>query len=126
MALMALNDHFLKHAYPSWVTGKLSDFLGVFYFPLFLAAVWCVIARKNLTQRLLFTTMILTAALMLLVKTDAQVTRFIEETFSHWLFRIRMTADPSDLISLVSLFATYGFARRYISKPTANRPAEAR
>ena len=34
-----MNDHVLKHACPGVVTGKLSDFAGLFFFPLFLADV---------------------------------------------------------------------------------------
>jgi hypothetical protein len=30
VALLVVNDHVLKQAYPSWLTGKLSDFAGVF------------------------------------------------------------------------------------------------
>lgn len=30
VALLAVNDHFLKQAFPGWLTGKLSDFAGVF------------------------------------------------------------------------------------------------
>src|SRR5210317_531581 len=40
-ALLALilNDHLFKAVYPSWLTGKLSDFSGLFVFPVFLAVV---------------------------------------------------------------------------------------
>ena len=41
--LMALNDHLFKYQWPSEFTGKLSDFLGMFYFPLFLVALYCLI-----------------------------------------------------------------------------------
>jgi len=37
LLLLALNDHFLKYHYSSWLTGKLSDFAGLLIFPLFLA-----------------------------------------------------------------------------------------
>jgi hypothetical protein len=30
VATMALNDHWLKQRFPSWVTGKLSDFAARF------------------------------------------------------------------------------------------------
>ena len=39
IGLLLLNDHVLKAAWPSWVTGKLSDFTGVFFFPFLLGAV---------------------------------------------------------------------------------------
>lgn len=38
IGLLLLNDHVLKAAAPSWVTGKLSDFAGLFFFPFLLAA----------------------------------------------------------------------------------------
>jgi hypothetical protein len=39
IAVLVVNDHVLKAAYPGWVTGKLSDVAGLAFFPLLLAAV---------------------------------------------------------------------------------------
>ncbi|RME80567.1 MAG: hypothetical protein D6775_15855, partial [Caldilineae bacterium] len=39
IGLLLLNDHVLKIVAPSWFTGKLSDFAGLFFFPFLLAAV---------------------------------------------------------------------------------------
>lgn len=36
LGILILNDHFLKALYPSWVTGKLSDFAGLFVFAVIL------------------------------------------------------------------------------------------
>ncbi len=33
IAVLVLNDHALKATHPSWWTGKLSDFAGLFFFP---------------------------------------------------------------------------------------------
>lgn len=38
LVLLLLNDHVLKYAYPGWLTGKLSDFAGLFVFVLFFYA----------------------------------------------------------------------------------------
>lgn len=38
VAVLVLNDHLLKGAFPGFVTGKLSDFAGLAFFPLFLQA----------------------------------------------------------------------------------------
>ena len=38
IALLVVNDHILKVVYPSWITGKLSDFAGLFFFPFIVAA----------------------------------------------------------------------------------------
>ena len=42
IALTALNDHLLKGsgALPGWLTGKLSDFAGLFFFPIAVVAAW--------------------------------------------------------------------------------------
>ncbi|HWK88723.1 MAG TPA: hypothetical protein VNP72_01960, partial [Longimicrobium sp.] len=39
LALLVLNDHVLKAAYGSWLTGKLSDFAGLLAFALFWRAL---------------------------------------------------------------------------------------
>lgn len=39
LATLIINDRFLKSAWPSWWTGKLSDVAGMMFFPLLLAAV---------------------------------------------------------------------------------------
>ena len=38
--LLAFNDHYLKRHHPFFLTGKLSDFAGIFFFPLFLCALF--------------------------------------------------------------------------------------
>jgi hypothetical protein len=49
VALLILNDHIFKEAYPSWLTGKLSDFSGIFLIILFLRSVGPDHARKITT-----------------------------------------------------------------------------
>ncbi len=39
MALLGLNDHVLKGIFPGMITGKLSDFAGLVFFPLVLELV---------------------------------------------------------------------------------------
>jgi len=38
--LLLLNDYFLKAVFHNWFTGKLSDFAGLFIFPLFWTALF--------------------------------------------------------------------------------------
>ena len=33
VGVLLVNDHVLKDAYSSWLTGKLSDFAGLYFFP---------------------------------------------------------------------------------------------
>jgi hypothetical protein len=39
IAVLVVNDHLLKDAYPGWLTGKLSDLAGLVFFPLLVALV---------------------------------------------------------------------------------------
>jgi hypothetical protein len=39
LALLLFNDHFLKYAWPSWLTGKLSDFAGLYFAPFFFLTI---------------------------------------------------------------------------------------
>ena len=40
IAVLFINDQFLKYAYTSWLTGKLSDFAGLVFFPLILELIF--------------------------------------------------------------------------------------
>ena len=47
IAVLCLNDHLLKAHFGSVWTGKLSDFAGLAYFPLFLQALWELLAARR-------------------------------------------------------------------------------
>lgn len=51
LGVLLLNDHILKTLTPSWLTGKLSDFAGVFFFPFLLAALIAFLRRGCLSTR---------------------------------------------------------------------------
>lgn len=127
MVGMAVNDHWLKYAYPSWVTGKLSDFLGVFYFPIFLCALACLLANFPLrwirgrrrgfayiNPPLMIAASALTAALMAAVKLDSGLADAIAVWFSNVFFPIRLVADPTDLLALLVLPLSYRYALEFI------------
>ena len=46
LLLLLLNDYVLKYSFPGWLTGKLSDFAGLFVFVSFLYA--CLPKRTDL------------------------------------------------------------------------------
>src|SRR5687767_14480465 len=39
ITLLLINDHVLKVLSPSWLTGKLSDFAGLFFFPFIITTI---------------------------------------------------------------------------------------
>lgn len=52
IVLLLLNNHAFKVISPSWLTGKLSDFAGLFFFPFIVAAVLSLLLTKfNFTSR---------------------------------------------------------------------------
>lgn len=123
---MAVNDHWLKNAYPSWLTGKLSDFLGVFYFPIFVCALICLswnfMVRPFMKTRIAYitnglmgATMGLTAILMIGIKLSPTAAQQVQLVFSSLLFDIHITPDPTDLVALLSLPLSYAYARQFIN-----------
>lgn len=104
VGIMLLNDFILKPLAPSWWTGKLSDFAGLIFLPLILAAflTWLVPARLRCHWQV-------TGALALgsvlvgfiLLKADVNT--------NHWMlnllragsgFNLAAAVDPTDLLAL--------------------------
>ena len=135
--LLLLNDHVLKHAHPSWWTGKLSDVAGLVFFPLLLEAiVELALAAthryKHPSRMLNIVTIVITAIGFSWVKTTASghaayalvggVARWPFEAISAWisgssappLARARGVIDASDLLALFALLGALhvGHTRR--------------
>ncbi|NTV39258.1 MAG: hypothetical protein HGA51_04780 [Demequinaceae bacterium] len=51
IAVMALNDHVLKHSYGTWWTGKLSDVAGLVFFPAVVAVALAAVRPTLATSR---------------------------------------------------------------------------
>ncbi len=111
IALLLLNDHLLKALAPSWITGKLSDFAGLFFFPFIVAALLSLLLEKaRLSVRqigaLAFT---LVAAGFLLLKTAVSFNALAGELVSAVLGRPAAFAlDLTDLIALAALIPAWG------------------
>jgi len=120
--LTGLNDHYLKYKFPGFITGKISDFLGLFYFPLFCAAIIILmghfILRKTyqLNKTMLFVFIVLTDIVFVILKLNHEASQSFSTVFSEWIFKIKIVNDPIDLIALVSSYACYLFARSYFLK----------
>ena len=79
IAVLVLNDHLGKAAFPGVITGKLSDLAGLAFFPLFLqAGVEIALAAAGRpwvrSDRVLWGAMALTAVVFALVKLDTTET----------------------------------------------------
>jgi hypothetical protein len=105
--LLVLNDHLLRHFWPSWLTGKLGDFAWLFFFPFIAAAflAWLLPARLQARQHwvggLAFT---LVGAVFFLAKTlpvfRTDIIKVMESVFG---FPIAISDDVTDLVALLSL-----------------------
>lgn len=116
VALLALNDHWLKRAWPGLVTGKLSDLAGCFVLPLFLSALLACATRWPLARRLAVgagATVVFFTALKLSPAVAGAVARALDLSalgLGGW--RSRIVADPTDLVALPCAWLAAIWGRR--------------
>ncbi|MFC0513206.1 hypothetical protein ACFFGT_03305 [Mucilaginibacter angelicae] len=90
LLLLALNDHYFKQHYTSWLTGKLSDFAGLLIFPMFLLFLFPKLSKWSV---------IVTGLFFIFWKTPFS-TGFIEAYNKISFIPITRTVDYSDYIAL--------------------------
>jgi len=126
LALLVLNDHVLKAAFPGQITGKLSDAAGLAFFPLLLLGAWelaLLLAGRWRwpSRRSAIAVVVVTGLGFVLVKTTAPGAEAFGTAigFGQWLAGIpgalatamplgaaqpaRVLADPGDLVALPAL-----------------------
>lgn len=131
IALLILNDHFLKKAFPGFVTGKLSDVAGLVFFPLLVLAAWEVVTwlrgRQRLAdRRVLAAAVIGTAVVFSSMKLLPAANEFGSVALGalQWLAGllpmprpVPIALDPSDLIALPALLLAYAIGARRAVEP---------
>ena len=110
IGLLILNDHFLKHIFPSALTGKLSDFAGLFFFPFLLIFFLGLIV--NWTGLSLRDPAILCFAMTILwftaIKTWQPANLWTSSLASRILgYPTQIALDPTDLIALTILWPSW-------------------
>ncbi|MBU0488134.1 MAG: hypothetical protein KKD31_09315 [Bacteroidetes bacterium] len=93
LTILLLNDLLLKELFGNWITGKLSDFAGLFIFPLF----WTAIFPRH--RKKIF---VLTGLIFIFWKSPYSQS-FILSWNNLGLLQIARIVDYSDLIALVVL-----------------------
>jgi hypothetical protein len=139
VALLVVNDHWLKAVAPGVLTGKLSDFAGLAFFPLFLQGAIEVAKRRASSRTLLIACAAATAIVFALVKTWAPAALVYRDGLGllQWPARAAaamlagraiplplpttLTMDAGDLLALpaVVLAVLSGWSRR----PSPSFPA---
>ena len=135
LALLAINDHWLKGGdyLPSVITGKLSDFTGIFFFPLLLTACFDValyglqilwrrpLLDASLRRWKLLSACIFTAALMIAIKLSPAAASLLLQILDRFnvaglLGPGQIIQDPTDLWALPMLVLAYYFGRKRIAE----------
>lgn len=142
ISVLLFNDHVLKQAFPGFVTGKLSDFAGLVFFPLLLVAAWSAagsaVGRPGIGgHRSLLVVTLATGVVFAAVNLVGSVADVYEAVLGllQWLAglplatitgvplpspgRVELTQDPTDLIALPALLLAYavGDAHRRSDAP---------
>jgi len=129
IGLLVINDHVLKQLAPGVLTGKLSDFAGLAFFPLLLAAAAEHARIRRGTQTVLLAALA-TAAVFAAIKVCAPAAELYRVGLAalQWparaaravltgesvpsLGRVAHVADRTDLVALIALALPITLARR--------------
>ncbi|MEW5849753.1 MAG: hypothetical protein AB2A00_13125 [Myxococcota bacterium] len=117
VALMAVNDSWLKQAFHNAITGKLSDFAGCFFLPLYVSALLSLVTSWNGPVRLGLGAAV-TLAIFIPVSVSPSAARVLCDVLAvrgAWLgfHGYRIASDPTDLMALpcVAVAVWYGLPR---------------
>jgi hypothetical protein len=148
LVLVIFNDMVLKVSYPSVLSGKLSDFAGLVYFPLFLVAAfeglrW--LRRRSgweLTPRAVVVAVVVVGSAFVAIKVSYPAGEVYRTVMGMvWypldlvssvlggngvppLSRVALVQDRVDLIAVPSLLLPVWVARRVMTPPTVEVPPD--
>ncbi|MEV4276352.1 hypothetical protein [Actinoplanes xinjiangensis] len=120
LALLIINDHLLKSAWPGWVTGKLSDAAGMVLAPPLLAALAGLIAPRLPFRRVAAAAIVTVGAGFIMVKLWGYGAQLASEAWSL-ITPSLVRADPSDLLACPFLALAWWTAGRPLEGVRARR-----
>jgi hypothetical protein len=109
--MLLFNDHWLRHNYPSWLTGKLGDFTWLIFAPLICVTLfaWIIPRRlknhENIVAITSFTFIGLWFATAKTIPFIHAITKNTVEAIIGWQGTLRI--DPTDLLTLPALLIGY-------------------
>ena len=121
LGLLAFNDGWLKGNGPSWLSGKLSDFAGLFFAPILLLVL--IELLPPLQKSDYFTSRrVASYGAIGFVFAAAQVSDIGAKVYEGvflparwlptWADGFALTQDPTDLVALMALAASYVWSSR--------------
>lgn len=116
VAVLAANDHFFKAAFHNTLTGKLSDFAGCFFLPLYVSAVLALVTRWSLERRL-WIGAVATIGIFVPVKVSGAAGDFVSRTVGLIAIPLGIGAqhivtDPTDLIAVPMICLAILYAQK--------------
>jgi len=109
--LLLFNDHWLRHQYPSWLTGKLGDFTWLVFMPFLVALVLAFIIPKTSSKQTQFVgiaALVITGVWFASVKTIPIVHDVMLETLYALMgYRGSFRMDVTDLMTLPALLVSW-------------------
>jgi hypothetical protein len=120
LALLIVNDHLLKAAFPGWVTGKLSDVAGMVVAPPLLAALAGLVAPRAGFRRLAAGAIVAVGVGFTIIKMWSYGSTLASEAWSL-ITPSLVRADATDLLALPFLAVAWWVAGRPLADPLARR-----
>lgn len=122
LALLALNDHWLKGAgiLPGWLTGKLSDFAGLYVAPALLAAL-----LRTRSPAGLVACHAAVLAVFAAINLDPRCAALLASALGVLGFEWRIVTDAADLIALPALLGSWSWLRRAMGTAAPTRARRA-
>jgi len=121
IGVLLINDHILKTAMPSGLTGKLSDFAGLFFFPFLVGVILQVgsrLARRGRAcspQTALALGILLSGAGFSAIKTLPAANLLAVDLLTRLLNTpIQLVLDPTDLVALIVFWPAWQFWRHLV------------
>ena len=116
VALLTANDHFLKATFHNTLTGKLSDFAGCFFLPLYVSAMLAFVTRWSLERRL-WVGSIATLSIFIPINVSRAAADFVCRTVELIAIPLgigaqRIASDPTDLIAVPMICLAVLYAQK--------------
>lgn len=124
VAVLVVNDHALKGAYGNWFTGKLSDAVGMVFFPALVALVVAAVVRRAPWRVVVGASIAITGAGFGWVKATEPGASAASAVLSAVAGPSVVLRDPTDLLALPMLAVAWLVARA-AARAVVESPARA-